>query len=91
MGLTVKYCLEDLAMTILVAAAVLVVALFVGVLIAPKPNHYLTRRLDPCALETKDWVEIDPDCRDTQIELSPGAARKIVRAVEIKRPGRFSR
>jgi hypothetical protein len=76
-------------MTILVALAVLVVALFVGALIAPRPNHYLTRRLDPCALETKDWVEIDPDCRNTQIELSPGAVRKTARAVEIKRSGRF--
>jgi hypothetical protein len=91
MGLTVKYCLEDLAMTILIAAAVLVAALVAGALIAPKPFHHLTRRLDPCALETKDWNVVDPDCRDREIELSPGAERKTVRADETHHTRAFSR
>jgi hypothetical protein len=89
-GLTVKCCLEDFAMSIIIAAAVLIAALLAGALIAPKPFHYLTRRLDLCALETKDWSVVDPDCRDTQIELSPEAERKTAQAHGMRRPRPFS-
>jgi hypothetical protein len=50
---------EKMLMYLLIAALALVIALFTGAFIA-------ALRIDPCALETRDWSMIDPDCSRMQ-------------------------
>jgi hypothetical protein len=47
-------------MYLLIAVLVLVIALFTGAFIA-------SLRIDPCALETRDWSMMDTDCSRMQI------------------------
>jgi hypothetical protein len=54
-------------MCLLIPALALVIALFIGVFIAPQPCNRRGLRIDPCALETRDWSMIDPDCSRMQI------------------------
>jgi hypothetical protein len=51
---------ERLLMYLLIAALALVIALFTGAFIA-------ALRIDPCALETRDWSMTGPDCSKMQI------------------------
>jgi hypothetical protein len=47
-------------MYLLIAVLVLVIALFTGAFIA-------ALKIDPCALETRDWSMMDTDCSRMQI------------------------
>jgi hypothetical protein len=47
-------------MCIVIAAAALVIALLTGAFIAPVAGNHRGLRINPCALDTGDWREIDP-------------------------------
>ncbi len=49
-------------MSFLISTAVLMVMLVAAALIGPRPFHDLTLRVDPCALEPREWGVIDPSC-----------------------------
>ncbi len=69
-----KYVMEHVPMSFLIATAVLMVTLFAAVLVAPQPFHDLSVRVDPCALEPREWGIIDPGCPNTPVE-KPSWAR----------------
>jgi hypothetical protein len=54
-------------MSFLIAIAVLVVTLLAAALIAPRPFHDGILRMDPCALEPREWRVIDSGCRDKDV------------------------
>jgi hypothetical protein len=68
-------------MHLLIAALALVIALFTGAFIA-------ALRIDPCALETRDWSMIGPDCSEMQIatEFSAIDRRRTVTVIRLPSP-----
>jgi hypothetical protein len=67
--------MEYIAMTFLVAAAVLAVTLLAGALVAPRPFHHLVFRVDACMLESGDWGVLDSGCPD--IAMIPAGRTRI--------------